>query len=270
MAINNRCSCCGTNLHFFNRSQRNEAYCDSCAPYIDEIEKLTKSYQDYLSKMKEITPENAIDVYVPLIFGNGRYKFWIEKNELKFLIVPSIRKMQSFFIDKNYETEFLGQTIIQYYNSGYIPADINSRIEIVSINKDEIQYFRESGSVYTTTSGSGGNSSYSLLNGHHGKINEVKIESKVHDTRCIEIIYNENQALKTLKITPMSIIHYLRKYMPEKEFGYVTPHETTNAKPTSLDNDSVIAEIRKFKQLYDEGILTEEEFIAKKKQLLGI
>ncbi len=29
-------------------------------------------------------------------------------------------------------------------------------------------------------------------------------------------------------------------------------------------------EIRKFKQLWDEGIITEEEFIAKKKQLLGI
>lgn len=34
--------------------------------------------------------------------------------------------------------------------------------------------------------------------------------------------------------------------------------------------DDVIAQIQKFKQLLDQGILTEEEFMAKKKQLLGI
>lgn len=33
---------------------------------------------------------------------------------------------------------------------------------------------------------------------------------------------------------------------------------------------SVVDEIRGLKQLLDEGILTEEEFAAKKKQLLGI
>ena len=36
------------------------------------------------------------------------------------------------------------------------------------------------------------------------------------------------------------------------------------------DADAVVAEIRKYKVLLDEGILTEEEFTLKKKQLLGI
>jgi len=37
-----------------------------------------------------------------------------------------------------------------------------------------------------------------------------------------------------------------------------------------LDNDKVIEEIMKYKKLLDDGILTEEEFTAKKKQLLNI
>lgn len=44
-------------------------------------------------------------------------------------------------------------------------------------------------------------------------------------------------------------------------------HKTTNTSDNTLDD---IAKIREFKKLFDEGILTEEEFIAKKKQILGI
>lgn len=39
---------------------------------------------------------------------------------------------------------------------------------------------------------------------------------------------------------------------------------------TSVDSMSIADEIRKFKELADEGIITQEEFEAKKKQLLGI
>lgn len=41
----------------------------------------------------------------------------------------------------------------------------------------------------------------------------------------------------------------------------------TNSSDNTLDD---VAKIREFKKLFDEGILTEEEFIAKKKQILGI
>lgn len=44
-------------------------------------------------------------------------------------------------------------------------------------------------------------------------------------------------------------------------------HKTTNTSDNTLDD---IAKIREFKKLFDEGILTEEEFTAKKKQILGI
>lgn len=39
---------------------------------------------------------------------------------------------------------------------------------------------------------------------------------------------------------------------------------------TSKHTEDIFDEIRKYKELYDEGILTEDEFAAKKKQLLNI
>lgn len=41
-------------------------------------------------------------------------------------------------------------------------------------------------------------------------------------------------------------------------------------KSTQENGYSVADEIRKFKELLDEGIITDDEFVAKKKQLLGI
>ncbi|RMC35980.1 SHOCT domain-containing protein [Lactobacillus sp. ESL0236] len=43
-------------------------------------------------------------------------------------------------------------------------------------------------------------------------------------------------------------------------------------KPSKItkDNTDAPAEIRRYKQLMDDGIITQEEFEAKKKQLLGL
>ena len=45
---------------------------------------------------------------------------------------------------------------------------------------------------------------------------------------------------------------------------------TRSPSATSLEGEDVVAQIQRFKALMDQGILTEEEFTAKKKQLLGI
>ena len=45
---------------------------------------------------------------------------------------------------------------------------------------------------------------------------------------------------------------------------------TSSPSGTSLEGEDVVAQIQRFKALKDQGILTEEEFTAKKKQLLGI
>ncbi|MCL7873852.1 SHOCT domain-containing protein [Bacillus altitudinis] len=63
--------------------------------------------------------------------------------------------------------------------------------------------------------------------------------------------------------------------MKENQTNVVKQPKTTNNKsegtPSPAESsDVIIAEIRKYAALKEEGILTEEEFTLKKKQLLGI
>ncbi|PEZ05578.1 hypothetical protein CN326_14035 [Bacillus sp. AFS018417] len=53
----------------------------------------------------------------------------------------------------------------------------------------------------------------------------------------------------------------------KSSIGKKSTAEQVNTTPT---NDSVVDEIKKFAELKEQGILSEEEFQAKKKQLLGI
>ena len=52
-------------------------------------------------------------------------------------------------------------------------------------------------------------------------------------------------------------------------YQYETEEEFTAA-TTEIPETDVIAEIKKYKELFDLGAITEEKFAAKKKQLMGI
>ncbi|USK25526.1 PH domain-containing protein [Bacillus altitudinis] len=73
---------------------------------------------------------------------------------------------------------------------------------------------------------------------------------------------------------PDTFIAYI-KSMKENQTNVMKQPKTINNKsedtPSSAeDSDVIIAEIRKYAALKEEGILTDEEFTLKKKQLLGI
>ena len=57
---------------------------------------------------------------------------------------------------------------------------------------------------------------------------------------------------------------------PVRPVQPVQPVQPIQPVPTSAASVDAVAEIRRFKDLMDQGILTEEEFAAKKRQLLGI
>ena len=56
---------------------------------------------------------------------------------------------------------------------------------------------------------------------------------------------------------------YQQTYAPQP--AYTQPVQSA---PASQEN--IPAELRRYKQLFDEGVITEEEFTAKKKQILGL
>ena len=51
---------------------------------------------------------------------------------------------------------------------------------------------------------------------------------------------------------------------------WISPGLGRNCRFTPSCSQYAIEAIQKFKRLYEEGVLTEEEFAAKKRQLLGI
>lgn len=60
-----------------------------------------------------------------------------------------------------------------------------------------------------------------------------------------------------------------KKLKPKFEFPKFMK-KAKDAEEETLTSTSIPDEIRKYKELFDEGIITEEEFSAKKKQLLGL
>ena len=56
-----------------------------------------------------------------------------------------------------------------------------------------------------------------------------------------------------------------------EDFGREEPAETTAASaPSAASEPEYVGELERLAQLRDQGILSEEEFEAKKRQLLGI
>jgi len=67
------------------------------------------------------------------------------------------------------------------------------------------------------------------------------------------------------------VISVYRQERTKKETGATSKTRTRKKASSDTDTTSSAAdEIRKYKQLADEGIITQEEFEEKKKQLLGL
>lgn len=93
-----------------------------------------------------------------------------------------------------------------------------------------------------------------------------KLKQKVVDVKSI--IENNISAINEQSSQNSNISNKNPKTAEDNKQGdEININTSTNS---NSDVDYVITEIRKFKALYDDGIITDEEFTAKKKQLLGI
>ena len=148
-------------------------------------------------------------------------------------------------------------------------------IETGEIDIDNINYYSLQGEKYTTTELNGGGSSLGkavvggAIAGSAGAViasrKEVTSSTKVVDERQTIINYqNENGV--THIILSSNAYDFLLEILPDKDYNYVMSQKETkeNNQPTSLIELEQLADLR------DKGILTEEEFTAKKKQILGL
>lgn len=174
------------------------------------------------------------------------YFFWKDENNLNIVSLPTIHS--------NSEK-------LDFY------FELNAAIDIAKIN-----YYTIQGDKYAITDIQGGGSSLGkavvggAIAGGAGAViasrNEIKSTTDVVDDRRTMIYYEDGNE-KSIIVFSSSAYEYLLKTLPEKEYSFVMSQQ--NNKTTSN-----VLELEQLAELRDRGILTEEEFSVKKKQLLGI
>ena len=165
-------------------------------------------------------------------------------------------------------------------NQYSVSRDINS-IWKLSIPLSDIESFSLQGEIYRENKITGGGSSLSgaiiggVIAGDTGAVigSREKVESKLitHDERRVDLNYFENGNRKTL-IFDLDALQVFEDLIPEKNATIVSALKTETVLQTELQktiSNSVTEQIRKLAELKDEGILTEEEFSEKKKELLS-
>lgn len=102
-------------------------------------------------------------------------------------------------------------------------------------------------------------------------IDEIKTDVTRHDDRNVEFFY-ENETGKTVSVIfDSSAYDCLMALIPEKAFDSVVTNAQPKEEPVAVaSSNSSLSQLKELKELLDMGIITQAEFDAKKKQLLGL
>lgn len=177
--------------------------------------------------------------------------------------------------------EHITEKHITYAN---LPKDIETNfnsedIRIIKINRVEIQYYRLAGKERAETKIQSINDGVNikgaivggLIGGDAGAVigsqyNKGRIYSysEHFDERYVEIYFQQNGSTYKLKLSA-NAYPLLEQWFPEKEYEYVISKNQT----VTNTNDR-FDEIKKYKELLDNGIISNEEFETKKKELLNL
>ena len=182
--------------------------------------------------------------------------------------------------------------------SEYIPSESKMGNELCEVERiategcvgraivipiDSIRYYGCSGDVQYTSEVSGGGANLAgaavggLLAGSAAAIvgskigTEVQTKTVKHDSRNLTIFYEKEGKIEALEITTNAgeALSALRKLIPQKEESVVQIESQQKGRHMVAATSSA-DEIKQFKELLDSGIISQEEFDAKKKQLLGL
>ena len=156
-------------------------------------------------------------------------------------------------------------------------AQLNYRFKI-----DKIRYFRLIGDKYVTTEISGGNGGgfsakgaiiggiiagdAGAIIGSRKEIEPIKGHSEVHNEQKV-LMYDKD--LKEVLEFSSSVYDKFTKLIPEKEYDIVLKSDMNENANKAEVNIDALEVLEKLGNLYERGILTKEEFEAKKQKILS-
>ncbi len=257
---------------------------------------LAKIEQDYL-KSKSITrTENTFSTIG--ICGVSKTHFYCgidqqirkyEPLQTRDNLCPTYEKfMQQTYASRLYDikSEDIARLRkkIEQKLSLYLELHSSTKIEpAYVIALDDIRYFKIEGEQHFVSSVSGGGANLqgaavgALIAGGAGAIigsqlgTETTTQISVRDTRRITLLYRNGDEWSNLDIRsldPEETIAAFRKLIPQKEDSSAQIDAIETAPMPQLGTS--IEDLKKYKDLLDCGIITQEEFDAKKKQILGL
>lgn len=101
-------------------------------------------------------------------------------------------------------------------------------------------------------------------------INEIKTKITKHDDRNVEFFYENENGETVSVIFDSSAYDCLMKLIPENAFDSVVTNTHKKEETPIATQPTSLSQMKELKELLDLGIITQEEFDAKKKQLLGL
>lgn len=213
------------------------------------------------------------------------YKQKINKDK-DFCMYMGCDNEKLYFADKNYR-----QMLSKVNNEKFLDAieKVHGEPEkwLTVINIDDVQYFKFEGNMNVAhdVHGSGGGVNVDgaivggMLFGGAGAVigsglgTDISVSTNIieYDNRFINLIYQDKTRTTKSISLPYAMKDALMTIMPEKEFSYIQLNNKPKEEPKAdIGIDDQIEAIKKLKDLLDVGVLTQEEFDAKKKQILGI
>lgn len=124
-----------------------------------------------------------------------------------------------------------------------------------------IIFYSREGEVHTETHGYGGGSSYSMITGWNGKVDPIVITTELKDNRKTVLLYQEKNKDYVLELGYADYL-VLKKLIPEKDIAVISN------KKAETQVDSLDGKLKTLKSLYEQELISKEEFESRKEQLL--
>lgn len=182
--------------------------------------------------------------------------------------------------EKLYEAENKDSYINRYLGK----TDLIHELSYNEISVSDIQYYSKEGDVQYTTKisgGGGGGSSISgavvggLIAGETGavigsrqKVQEVTSETVKHDSRRTLIRYYKDKQINVISYVGFEVYDYLLKKIPEKDLLTIQLEKKPVVREKQ-NSDSIKDKLETIKQLYENELITKEEYEQKRNEILS-
>ena len=273
----------------------------------DEEERIAKYKEEYArkeqklleqKKRKEECQQYFSDCYNFHIANESNPYFELQNNDLQFtcIYIDKQKNLNFLKIDgysKEESNAYISFDKIHYYEKAgnvYYTSDINGNFSNYGGSFTSATISKGATALGGLLFGTMGLAAGALLTHVPSKVemptSTFNISSEVHkiDDRSVVLNYYSDAKQQYMDMElPADIYNFLQTHLPEKKYGIVVEIEKKNAVKniTSIEgksvekitqNDDMSAfenKIKKLKMMYDNGILTEEEFVAEKKRILS-